>query len=689
MRLRPPPADHSQQGTESLAPILLSSLSPPTSHKPPERLRHPPSPQNVVMTKHCMFFGVITLLVATVDALDEGPASLDLASARDELLHSRNRIKVLEDELTRRAAQEELQAGVARVFKLSSSWSAGEARAVQLSIEAQEPATEWLCSSASVAHVFQILLSTADGIPLSAALLAGCPRSGAPVRFSLSAATVHAWEQHALTSEEELGAREYNTNELAQAKLAAAAAAQSRDASILTRLRRAFSSMGGRRLGATTGDDDGRLRARHAAHLPLSVCVRVEAFNSDADDMARTGDLRKYLAIRNPADLNPARGIALGCSRFTVLAARQQPVVGCFNVSSGGRAADPAAAPAHGGHGRPREFNAGANSVGDRTGRTDRTDRDLDGNNTSSSSVLLPPREDGAISPPKWRPAWVRVLGDSVTHGALRAGALQAALRRAYPPHDAAGGASEWLAVTSEALNPLKPTGQRWELICEHAPADPASGKKRTWRLDPPHALCVSYEPWYDGPSPSLNVPGPPPRLETFVRNATAGRHLHDGRLTYLSLGSHGKILGGDAEAERRLAVGMRAMLQAQQDAVGAATGSTRPPPPRVVLALETARANYATPAKFAGSSPASAFGCQLSNMRVHYRNVATRRAFTTACTAQSARCAVLDLFAASLPLIFDAEMFKEGDPIHPRDYSFVVRPAAEAFVDRELVAFT
>ena len=369
-----PPRDPHSQGLTSLAPILLSSLSPPTSHKPPERLRHPPSPQNVVMTKHCMFFGVITLLVATVDALDEGPASLDLASARDELLHTRNRIKVLEDELTRRAAQEELQAGVARVFKLSSSWSAGEARAVQLSIEAQEPATEWLCSSASVAHVFQILLSTADGIPLSAALLAGCPRSGAPVRFSLSAATVHAWEQHALTSEEELGTREYNTNELAQAKLAAAAAAQSRDASILTRLRRAFSSMGGRRLGATTGDDDGRLRAQHAAHLPLSVCVRVEAFNSDADDMARTGDLRKYLAIRNPADLNPARGIALGCRRFTVLAARQQPVVGCFNVSSGGRAADPAAAPAHGGHGRPREFNAGANSVGDRTDRTDRTD---------------------------------------------------------------------------------------------------------------------------------------------------------------------------------------------------------------------------------------------------------------------------------------------------------------------------
>ena len=68
------------------------------------------------------------------------------------------------------------------------------------------------------------------------------------------------------------------------------------------------------------------------------------------------------------------------------------------------------------------------------------------------------------------------------------------------------------------------------------------------------------------------------------------------------------------------------------------------------------------------------------------YRNVAARRAFQAACAATSARCAVVDLFAASLPLIFDPQMFKEGDPIHPRDYTFLIPPAHEAFQDKELV---
>ena len=80
------------------------------------------------------------------------------------------------------------------------------------------------------------------------------------------------------------------------------------------------------------------------------------------------------------------------------------------------------------------------------------------------------------------------------------------------------------------------------------------------------------------------------------------------------------------------------------------------------MLALETARATNATPAKF--RLPASE-ACLATNWRVQQRNEAAAAALRAACRHQPGRCRIADLFSASLPLAFVREAYRPGDPVH------------------------
>ena len=117
--------------------------------------------------------------------------------------------------------------------------------------------------------------------------------------------------------------------------------------------------------------------------------------------------------------------------------------------------------------------------------------------------------------------------------------------------------------------------------------------------------------------------------------------------LVYLSFGSHAKQIGGGHE--RRYRPALDAVLGASSEGL--------------VLALETARATNATPAKF--RLPASE-ACLATNWRVQQRNEAAAAALRAACRhRQPGRCRVADLFSASLPLAFVREAYRPGDPVH------------------------
>jgi hypothetical protein len=118
----------------------------------------------------------------------------------------------------------------------------------------------------------------------------------------------------------------------------------------------------------------------------------------------------------------------------------------------------------------------------------------------------------------------------------------------------------------------------------------------------------------------------------------------------YLSLGSHNKWASSDDAPRYNAAFGrwFRGLPASCMT---------------VILALETARDVTVVPPKYAAPGGM----CQHTNLRVRERNAAALAAFRSACQRARGRqsCRVLDLFSATLPLVFSRHFYSPGDPVH------------------------
>ena len=218
---------------------------------------------------------------------------------------------------------------------------------------------------------------------------------------------------------------------------------------------------------------------------------------------------------------------------------------------------------------------------------------------------------------------WLRVLGDSVTHS------LASAIGQAFAPRWAFKGPS-----ASEA----DPGGgpPKWSCRCTK------SGR------------CVSFEKFFDvWGSSALDIPSTPKRhgLTDFVANMSNKAHTQlSPSVTYISLGSHDVMSGGDETYAQRLHKGFRRFLQS----AGAHA--------HVILATSTAWAvGSEVPAKFLKLGAR----CLATNFRVQMRNQVAAQAFLSAC-ASTQVCQVIDLFSPTLPWIHpDQGVYTRGDPVH------------------------
>lgn len=165
------------------------------------------------------------------------------------------------------------------------------------------------------------------------------------------------------------------------------------------------------------------------------------------------------------------------------------------------------------------------------------------------------------------------------------------------------------------------------------------------------HRRCLSYYSWFDHPSyKTLGIPAiPPADMLAWVANATQTAVLRPWA-TYISLGSHDSVSGGDTPYATRLQRGFHSLARA----LG--------PTARVILGTTTARAGGdAYPTRLLHVSGS----CYLTNLRGQRRNEAAANAFMEACTPEQ-KCKVVDLFSPSLPFIhLDQMVYKKGDPIH------------------------
>ena len=610
-----------------------------------------------------------------------------VVDTRDALLHSQNRIRVLEDELAHITAQTPVEFAISSTFKLDATQTMEH---VVLGISTATPTTQWLCDSQGATHVFHFMLSSSDGVALSAGLFSACPQRGRAAKLVIPAPILRQWEQRLQrvpTSSEMpslyrplTGRRSFiiqhcqldglggtASTQLGGARLASAPPQHAHNATTRTRAEavpapqlpskwkawlptffgrrlsmhstqrpevslkrsRGGGSSSSSRLSSATQPVPSRyLPALPSGRLPLRVCVRVEAFNAHFPDLLRTANF----SLLEGGKGKPRLGQALGCSRMAVLAANVQPPIGCVDIA-------PMLEPGAAGAPLPATSSTAAGPVDAQVGVFD------------TFGLMPPPTSVSSTSPGDraWSPRWVRVVGDSVTRGLMATNAIATAL--CLPK-------GVLRLVDAAPLSARKPAGPKWELSCNMLPRDP----DQRW--------CISYEPYYDLPAAEYTTPAPAGRLIAGVGNATGGGNAIGRTLTYLSLGSHSKnLIGADRAAEARFFRWFDALLRSDVE-----------PGSRVVLALETPRANYAAPGVFKGLGT----DCLLSNMRIGLRNRAASRAFARACERRRhARCAVLDLFSSLLPYIFDNATFKHGDPVHPRpdrQAAWFLPPARRAF---------
>ena len=133
--------------------------------------------------------------------------------------------------------------------------------------------------------------------------------------------------------------------------------------------------------------------------------------------------------------------------------------------------------------------------------------------------------------------------------------------------------------------------------------------------------------------------------------------------IVYLSLGSHRNNVGGDYFAMARYRRFFAELL------------GNLPRGSELLHAFETARGTGATPSRFTGL----ATNCRTTNHIIARRNAAAAQALEEACATER-NCAIVDLFSASLPLIFDTKAYKTGDPVHCKDGSYPEWPLRVAF---------
>jgi hypothetical protein len=339
----------------------------------------------------------------------------------------------------------------------------------------------------------------------------------------------------------------------------------------------------------------------------LCVTVRVETFNVPLDDVLRTEPDGATWRASNPTTRRLGN---IGCRKLSLAYRLEQPPLtpSCINLTQPDHAS------------LARRLVKACNS----SYYTDEL------HSTYPSTVA------GALSRPVCqqlhtrnatvgrrlvltpRPRWLRVLGDSVAWNVV--GFLENAF------FTGSVGRPVELARGKSGAGPPS-----WMIK--------SSKDKRLW---------MSYESGFDSGGGSVAgvrldalthpTTGAPAELITALGKAGP-------TLVYVSFGSHSQNVGGDSFAELRYRAALAGLWAAQP------SGS------QLVVATESARGK-GVPSKFQGSP------CQSSNLRVEGRGLAATRALRSVCP-DTKQCGVLDLFGATLPHIFDANIYKLGDPIH------------------------
>ena len=362
----------------------------------------------------------------------------------------------------------------------------------------------------------------------------------------------------------------------------------------------------------------------------LCVQARVEAFNVPLDDADRTvvGPREGFEGCRLPSFLAAASSppIAPGCVRYnrTSTGRRHLSASDCVELRSSLGLVGAA---------RQRVEQICAAHAGPVVRQHGRA---LFGDIAEEAPVV-----------PAGRPRLLRLIGDSVTWnlfsmaaglwlGAFHGHAKLEFMEKPTPGHGG-GGPPTQVLYRSES-------GHRW----------------------------ISFESWFDpGPATDqlIQLKGsgfatPRPELLAAMEKASGSKALGRERaIVYLSLGSHRNNVGGDYFAMARYRRFFAELL------------GNLPRGSELLHAFETARGTGATPSRFTGL----ATNCRTTNHIIARRNAAAAQALEEACATER-NCAIVDLFSASLPLIFDTKAYKTGDPVHCKDGSYPEWPLRVAF---------
>ena len=360
-----------------------------------------------------------------------------------------------------------------------------------------------------------------------------------------------------------------------------------------------------------------RAVARAAAlHVPswdaLCVTVRVETFNVPLDDVLRTEPTG---ATWRASNATMRRLATIGCRKLSLPSRLEQPPLtpSCINLTR----------PDHASLSRrlmkacklPHDADAlrstYPSTVAEALSRP--VCQQLHPRNATVGRGLWPTQAKAPL-----RPRWLRVLGDSVAYS------MVGVLARAF--FTGSVGGSVELARGKSGKGPPS-----WMIM--------RSKDTRLW---------MSFESGFDSGGSSVagirlnalthSTTGAPAELITALGKAGP-------TLIYVSFGSHANNVGGDSFAELRYRAALAGLWAAQ------------PAGSQLVVATESARGK-GVPSRFEGSP------CQSSNLRVEARGLAAIRALRSVCP-DTKQCRVLDLFGATLPHIFDAKVYKLGDPVH------------------------
>jgi len=129
--------------------------------------------------------------------LEIGTAAARARALEIRLLHSKARVKVLEDELRRRQAQDSVETEAARAYSLTLVNGSRHRGGVSFRIvPTGNHQVMGLCEDKHATSSFHVALTSATGTPLAAQLLIGCPSADrGPIEGSIDEPTLREWER--------------------------------------------------------------------------------------------------------------------------------------------------------------------------------------------------------------------------------------------------------------------------------------------------------------------------------------------------------------------------------------------------------------------------------------------------------------------------------------------------------------